>query len=266
MTLPSMVPHDQTTLKKWCREIDGGPWASVAVPERTTYPSHDLVVQLSAAAVLTERVRLWTTIVVLPAHSAVDMAKKMASVDRLSDGRLSMGLGVGGREDDYKALGAPFTRRWSRMDEQVGQMLNIWKGGVPFEGADPVGPPPVQLGGPPLFGSSMGPKSLARAAKWAEGINGAWTINGDAEGVAAGVETVRQAWRDAGRDGEPHVSTNVWFCLGDGAQETLSNYVHSYMRIFSDDLGRSMGESSRCHTVEALVCLLYTSPSPRDRG
>ena len=75
------------------------------MPERITYTSHDSTVELAAAAALTERVRLWTTIVILPAHDAVAVAKQMASVDVLSDGRLTVGVGVGGREHDYRAIG-----------------------------------------------------------------------------------------------------------------------------------------------------------------
>ena len=74
---------------------------------------------LAAVAALTERVRLWTTIVILPAHDEVAVAKQMASVDVLSDGRLTVGVGVGGREHDYRAINASFARRWQRMDEQV---------------------------------------------------------------------------------------------------------------------------------------------------
>ena len=151
------------------------------MPERITYPSHDLTVELAGAAALTERVRLVSTIVILPAHDAVAVAKQMASVDVLSGGRLTVGVGVGGREHDYQAIGAPFDRRWQRMDEQVATMRRIWAGEPPFEGADPVGPPPVQPGGPPIIAGVMGPKAIARAAHWADGVDGAWTMDGSLE-------------------------------------------------------------------------------------
>jgi alkanesulfonate monooxygenase SsuD/methylene tetrahydromethanopterin reductase-like flavin-dependent oxidoreductase (luciferase family) len=169
MTLPTMLPHTRADVLGWCRGIDAGAWTSLAVPERITYTSHDTTVQLAAAAALTERVRLWTTIVVLPAHDAVAVAKQMASVDVLSDGRLTMGIGIGGREDDYRAVNASFARRYPRMDEQVATMRRIWSGEPPFDGADPVGPPPVQPGGPPLVAGAFGPKGIARAARWAVG-------------------------------------------------------------------------------------------------
>jgi len=114
MTLPTMLPHSRAQTLAWCREVDAGPWAGLAVPERITYTSHDWTVDLSAAAALTDRVRLYTTIVILPAHDEVAVAKQLASVDVLCDGRLTVGVGVGGREHDYRAIGASFERRWQR--------------------------------------------------------------------------------------------------------------------------------------------------------
>ncbi len=178
MTLPTMLAHSREQALAWIRGIDEGPWAGLAVPERITYPSHSWSVQLAAAAALTERVRLWTTIVVLPAHDAVQVAKDLASVDQLSSGRLTVGVGVGGREHDYRAVGASFERRWQRLDDQVATMRRIWAGEPPFPGADPVGPPPVQAGGPPLVAGVMGPKGLARAARWADGVDDGASVIG----------------------------------------------------------------------------------------
>ncbi|NNE73928.1 MAG: LLM class flavin-dependent oxidoreductase [Acidimicrobiales bacterium] len=246
-----MVPHTRADVLAWCRTIDDGPWSSLAVPERITYTSHDLVVELAAAAALTERVRLWSTIVVLPAHDAVDMAKKMASIDVLSGGRLTMGIGVGGREDDYRAVGAPFNRRWARMDEQVATMRKVWSGEPPFEGADPVGPPPVH-GDIPLVSGSMGPKAMARAAQWADGVDGPWTITGGTVGLIEGVEMVRQAWRDAGRDDQPHISTSAWYALGPDAGDRLKGYAYDYLRIFGPDFAQAMADRASSNSAEAL--------------
>ncbi|MCD9622962.1 LLM class flavin-dependent oxidoreductase [Rhabdothermincola salaria] len=259
MTLPTMLPHGRQEVLDWCRSVDEGPWASLAVPERITYTSHSWTVQLAAAAALTARVRLWTTIVVLPAHDAVETAKHLASVDRLSEGRLTVGVGVGGREHDYRAIGAPFERRWSRMDEQVARMRSIWAGEPPFDGADPVGPPPVQPGGPPLVAGVMGPKALARAARWASGVDDGSTVFGvDRETVGAAFERIRAAWRDAGRSDAPHISASLWYALGDGAADRLQSYCYDYMRIFDEGLARSMAEAMTCHTPEALRAAVDT--------
>ncbi len=253
MTLPTMLPHGRAEVLAWCRGIDEGPWSSLAVPERVTYTSHALTVQLAAAAALTERVRLWTTLVVLPAHDAVQVAKDMASVDRLCDGRLTVAVGVGGREHDYRAVGAPFDHRWQRMDDQVAVMQRIWAGEPPFEGADPVGPPPVQAGGPPLVAGVVGPKALARAARWAVGVDDPSTILGvDPAVLTAAIDRIRDAWRAAGRTDPPHVSASLWYALGPDAADRLRGYVYDYLRIFDEGWARSAAESAACASPEAL--------------
>jgi alkanesulfonate monooxygenase SsuD/methylene tetrahydromethanopterin reductase-like flavin-dependent oxidoreductase (luciferase family) len=252
MTLPTMLPHTRADVLAWCRGIDEGAWTSLAVPERITYTSHDTTVQLAAAAALTERVRLWSTIVILPAHDAVAVAKQMASIDVLSDGRLTMGIGIGGREDDYRAINASFARRYPRMDEQVATMRRIWNGEPPFEGADPVGPPPVQPGGPPLIAGVFGPKGIARAARWAEGINGAWTLDGSQEAMAAAFAQIRDAWRDAGRADPPHLSSSIWYALGADAEEQLRSYAYDYLKIFGDEIGKGAASMATCFGADAL--------------
>jgi len=253
MTLPTMLPHGRDEVLRWCRGIDEGPWSSLAVPERITYTSHSMTVQLAAAAALTERVRLWSTIVILPSHSAVRMAKDLASVDRLSAGRLTVGVGVGGREQDYRAVGASFERRWQRMDEQVATMRSIWAGTPPEADLDPVGPPPVQAGGPPLVAGVMGPKATARAAKWAAGVDdGSAVAAPDPEGLREVAERVRGAWRDAGRTDEPHLSTSLWYALGDDAESRLRGYAFDYLRVFSDEIGEAVAESVSAYTPKAL--------------
>jgi len=241
MTMPTMVPHGRSDTLAWCRAVDDGPWASLAIPERVTYPSHAWCVELSAAAALTARVRLWTTIIVLPAHDAVDVAKQLASVDQLSDGRLTVGIGVGGREHDYRAINGSFDRRWARMDEQVATMKRIWAGEPPFEGADPVGPPPVQDGGPPFVAGVMGPKALARAARWAIGVDDGSTVFGiDPAATEEAFNRIRAAWAEAGRTDPPHISASLWYALGDGAETRLHDYGYSYMKIFGEDLAGVM--------------------------
>lgn len=253
MTLPTMLPHGRDELLAWCRGIDEGPWSSLAVPERVTFTSHALTVQLSAAAALTERVRLWTTLIVLPAHDAVQTAKDMASVDRLSNGRLTVGVGVGGREQDYRAIGGDFSRRWQRMDDQVAEMRRIWAQEPPFDGAEPVGPPPVQEGGPPFVAGVVGPKATARAARWAVGVDDPSSIIAvDAEALAGQRQKVVDAWKEAGRSEAPHFSASLWYALGPDAKQQLGDYVFEYMKIFDEGYARQLAESAPVHSPAAL--------------
>ena len=266
MTMPTMLHHDRDDVSAWCRAIDDGPWSTLAVPERITYTSHSQTVELSAAAALTERVRLCTTIIILPAHPAVQVAKDLATVDRLCDGRLTVGLGVGGREHDYRAVEGRFDHRWQRMDEQIATMRRIWAGEAPFEGADPVGPPPVQPGGPPLVAGVMGPKALARAAQWAVGVDHGASILGlrpkgtattsfldfTTDELASAIAAARSAWRDAGRADVPTFTASLFYALGPRAEDRLRTYTFDYLKLVSDDYAKLAASAAVCFDESSL--------------
>ena len=131
-------------------------------------------------------------------------------------------------------------------------MRRIWRGEPPFEGADPVGPPPVQPGGPPVVAGVMGPKATARAAHWADGVDGAWTMDGDLEHMTTSFAMVRDAWQAAGRTEAPHLSTSIWYALGDDAEERLRTYAYDYMRIFGEGVGEWAATQVSCFTPDAL--------------
>ena len=266
MTLPTMLPHTRADVLAWCRGVDDGAWASLAVPERITYTSHDITVQLAAAAALTERVRLWTTIVILPAHDAVAVAKQMASVDVLSDGRLTMGVGIGGREHDYRAINASFARRFPRMDEQVATMRRIWNGEPPFDGADPVGPPPVQPGGPPLIAGVV--RAEGDRARGALGRRRRRRVDARREPRRDGRRVRR---RSATRGATPAAPTRRTCRRASGTRSvpmrrsSCRSYAYDYLKIFGDDdrPGRGVdGHVLRCRRVAADARRTRATPAP----
>ncbi|HWW46176.1 MAG TPA: hypothetical protein VN180_13985, partial [Acidimicrobiia bacterium] len=114
--------------------------------------------------------------------------------------------------------------------------------------------PPVQAGGPPLVAGVMGPKALARAARWASGVDDASTVTAMNRDVLAGVVArVGDAWRAAGRSDRPHVSASIWFALGSGAEERLRDYVYRYMLVMGSDLASAFASSATCNTPTALA-------------
>jgi len=132
-------------------------------------------------------------------------------------------------------------------------MRRIWAGDPPFAGADPVGPSPAQAGGPPLVAGVMGPKALARAARWADGVDDASTITSvDGDAATAAFARIREAWRAAGRADPPHVSASLWYALGDGARNRLQSYAFDYLRIFGDDMARTLAERAATNSAKAL--------------
>jgi alkanesulfonate monooxygenase SsuD/methylene tetrahydromethanopterin reductase-like flavin-dependent oxidoreductase (luciferase family) len=251
MTLPSMArDFDRDAALAWCRGIDGGPFASLACGERVTYFNAEMRMLLGAAAALTERVRIVPTLYVLPMHAVAQVAKEVATLDVLSGGRVTLAVGVGGREHDYRALERSFEGRFRRMDTQVAELRRLWSGEPPFEGADPVGPAPVQPGGPPIWAGAMGPKSLRRVAKWADGVAG-FSLAGDPEQVSRAFEAAEEAWRAAGRSERPRRVSGFWYALGPGARDRLEAYGRDYLRIFGDGPAAAIARTLRIDSVSA---------------
>jgi alkanesulfonate monooxygenase SsuD/methylene tetrahydromethanopterin reductase-like flavin-dependent oxidoreductase (luciferase family) len=240
IALPSMVAGiDRATLLAWMRAVDDGSFSALGCGERIAYPNQEMMSLLAGAATVTERVGLVATVSVTPLHPAVYVAKQAATIDVLSGGRLTLGVGVGGRDEDYRALGASFARRHAQLDEQVRVMRAVWAGDAAIEGVGPVGPAPVQPGGPRVLSGSMGPKGMARAARWADGLAG-FDMAGTAEGVGAAAAAFGAAWRDAGRSGRPFLQSSSWFGLGVDAPKQVAEYAYGYLRIFGDAAARSL--------------------------
>ena len=240
LTLPTMIAGvSRPETLEWCRRIDSGPFSTLALGERIAYPNQELFVTMAAAAALTERVRIMSTVVVLPMHPAVEVAKQAATLDVLSGGRLVLGLGVGGRDEDYRALEAPFDHRHQRLDDQVALMRKVWAGEPPFAAMAPVGPAPVQPGGPPLYSGALGPKAIARSAAWAEGICG-FALDPIGEDHRATFDRIEAAWSEAGRAERPRHVSSFWYATGPDGPARLRAYAEGYLGIFGAEIAGAM--------------------------
>ena len=226
--MPVMEPDlDAATLKAWARVIDGGPFSSLCWGERIAFDNPECLTLLGALAAWTDRVRLVTTVIVPQLHDSVMLAKGLATGDMLSGGRLTVGLGVGGRDEDYRAVGAcTGTQTMRGLAESVAVMKRIWAGEKVTESVVPVGPPPLQTGGPKLLIGTMGPKTVRGAAAWADGL-AAITLDLDVSKQNELFDVARRAWTTAGK-GKPHLATSFWFAIGDDAQEARAQ-VHRHL-------------------------------------
>lgn len=228
--MPVMEPDlDATTLKAWATTIDDGPFSSLCWGERIAFDNPEAVTLLGALAAWTDRVRLVTTVVVPQLHDPVMLAKSLATGDMLSGGRLTVGLGVGGRTEDYRAVGAdPATQTMRRMAELVEVMRRVWAGEKVSDSVVPVGPAPLQQGGPQLLVGTMGPKTVRSAAAWADGLAGT-TLDLDIAKQNELYDVARSAWEQAGKP-KPLLASSFWFALGD-ADEARAQ-VHRHLRRY----------------------------------
>jgi len=258
ISLPTMAPgYTAATTRAWAPAVDAGPFTTLSTGERITFGNPDWLATLSAAAVLTERVRLFANLVVLPAHPVAVVAKQLATLDQLCDGRLTVGVGVGGRGHDFRAAERPHAGRHATLDAQVDQLRRLWHGEPPFERADPVGPAPVQ-DPVPLLAGAMGPRALARAARWADGVSG-FSISGDLDEMAAAFRAAEGAWADAGREAPPRRVNGCFYVLDgddDRAQTTLHAFVERYLRVFGTDVAARMAATCRVATVDTLRAVI----------
>jgi alkanesulfonate monooxygenase SsuD/methylene tetrahydromethanopterin reductase-like flavin-dependent oxidoreductase (luciferase family) len=256
VALPQMAEgFDRSRVVDWCRGVDAGPYSSVSVGERITYPNLEGITLLAAAATLTERVRVFLNIAVLPWHAPALIAKQLATVDVLSGGRLDLAVGIGGREQDYRALRSTFADRHQRLDDAVVELRRLWRGDD-IGGGGAVGPAPLQRPGPPILASAMGPRALARAARWADGIS-AHALLSDAEESDRLFRAAENAWITAGRADRPRLVTGSFVALGDGAEDALRSYAFRYLEVMSPDWARKVADELTVFTADRLGEVLH---------
>jgi alkanesulfonate monooxygenase SsuD/methylene tetrahydromethanopterin reductase-like flavin-dependent oxidoreductase (luciferase family) len=223
--LPNPIPGTPgPRLIEWARRAEAAGFVSLATIDRIAYPSYESLIALAAAVGATERIGLLTNILLGPTRNPVLLAKEAASVDQLSGGRLTLGLGVGARQDDFDAVGQPFHDRGKRFDGDLELVHRVWKGELVNGARKPIGPTPVNGTVPILIGGSTD-KAIERTVKWGIG----WTVGGAAPDQGAPfADRVRKAWADAGREGEPKIVGLTYFGLGEEAEERATAYLGDY--------------------------------------
>ena len=253
VSLPTMaVGTTNQLIVDWCQGIDDGPFSSISTGERVTFVNPEMAVTLAVAAARTQRVKIFGNLWVAMLHEPAMLAKQIATLDLVSDGRLVVALGVGGRPHDYTAAGQSFTRRHERLDEIVAELRALWSGVPPFEGADPVGPATTRFGGPPLLAGAMGPKAMARAAKWADGISG-FSLGDVGKESATLNALATTAWQEAGRTTPPQLVNGTFCVLGvDEPQAMLERFARTYLNFFPDEFAAALASGCRVSTEAAL--------------
>jgi alkanesulfonate monooxygenase SsuD/methylene tetrahydromethanopterin reductase-like flavin-dependent oxidoreductase (luciferase family) len=187
------------------------------VLDRIAYGSYEPFTTLAAAAALTKRIKLATTVVIGPLRSTGVLAKEAATVDALSGGRLTLGLAVGARIEDYQVAGVDHRSRGKRLDEQLAQLRSFWESAQ-------VGPACARTNGPEiLIGGTASDQAFARMARYADG----YIHGGGPPGVFANAASrARAAWIDMGRPGRPRLWGQGYFALG--ATEAGAAYLKDY--------------------------------------
>ncbi|MGH2734837.1 MAG: LLM class flavin-dependent oxidoreductase, partial [Actinomycetota bacterium] len=217
---PNSVPGTEPkVLLEWARRAEQGPYSSLGVVDRIRYDNYEPLTVLAGAAGVTTRIGLCTMVVIGPLRAPALLAKEAATVDALSGGRLTLGVGIGARTDDYRAAGVPQECRGDRLSQQLAELRAYFEDGV-------VGPRAAQPNGPPLLVGGTSDTAFARMARYADGyVHG----GGPPRAFASAAAKARTAWVESGRPGTPRLWAQGYFALGD---DEVFDAGRAYMRDY----------------------------------
>jgi alkanesulfonate monooxygenase SsuD/methylene tetrahydromethanopterin reductase-like flavin-dependent oxidoreductase (luciferase family) len=169
--LPSRITGISGELMlEWATRADRGPFSSLVVTDRVVSRALEPLAVLAIAAGATKRVRLMASVVIGPTRETTLLARQTATIDALSGGRLSLGVGIGVRENDYLATGFDFHRRGRRVDEQLPILRRLWEGEALSKEVGAIGPPSARPRGPELLIGGYVPAVARRIATWGETV------------------------------------------------------------------------------------------------
>jgi alkanesulfonate monooxygenase SsuD/methylene tetrahydromethanopterin reductase-like flavin-dependent oxidoreductase (luciferase family) len=231
--LPNTVPGTSgKQLVEWAKRAEARGFTSLGTIDRLLYPNYEPLTALAAAAAVTERIGLVTAVVLGPLRAnASVLAKQSLSVHALSGERLTLGIGLGGREDDFEFAGLPLGNRGDELEEMLGKLKEDWAD--ERMGPRTKTPPTLIVGG----GVDA---SFARAARHGDG----WIAGGlPPEQFAEAAEKVKAEWSAAGREGAPRLMGLGYFSLGEG-EEHAKNYLTDYYAWLGEETANFIADSA----------------------
>jgi alkanesulfonate monooxygenase SsuD/methylene tetrahydromethanopterin reductase-like flavin-dependent oxidoreductase (luciferase family) len=239
--LPNAVP-DTTgkQLTDWARAAEEAGFSTLGTIDRIVFDSYESVVALSAAAAVTDRIGLATDVMLGPLRQNPAMvAKQILSLDALAGGgRTTLGIALGGREDDYEISGIDMSTRGAWLDDALERIRAIWNGDG--DAQSKTGPRPQGDGLRLLVGGYVG-KSIERAAKWGDGFTQGGAGPDQFKEDAAAME---KAWQEAGRDGAPYKMALTYFSLGPDAQKHAEHDLLDYYAWLGDEAAKGIVEGA----------------------
>ncbi len=256
-------PTDMALVSRWAKKAEDLDYDSLWVQEGIVGPVPVLepVTLLSYIAAITSRVRLGTSVMVAPLRNPVQLAKSLSSLDHISQGRLTVGLGLGGNRDDVVPFGISPERRVRRFVEIIDVMKALWtESAAQFHGefwqleGTQMEPKPVQKPHPPIWFGAREPQALRRAVRHADGWMGAGSSS--TEQFVDGVSQVQAFLEESGRDpGTFAVSKRVYVALDNNEKRAETRLSEWFGRRYGNAEMASevsvWGSADRC--IEGLA-------------
>lgn len=232
--LPNAVPGTRgDQLTEWARRADGRGFSNLGTLDRLVYGNYEPLVALAAAAAVTERIGLSTSVLLGPLReNASSVAKQALSIHALSGGRMTLGIGLGGRDDDYEMAEVAMDERGAAIDGMLSKIRETWDHEL-------VGPDVPDY--PTLLVGGSVDASFARAAKYGDGWIGA---GAPPEVFAEGAEKVKAQWSAAGREDQPRLATLAYYSLGEDAEAYAQRYLTDYYAWLGEETANFIADSA----------------------
>ena len=224
--LPSRVPAASGELMlEWATRAEQGPFSSLVVTDRVVSHSLEPLSVLALAAGATRRIRLMTSVVIGPTRETTLLARQAATIDVISGGRLTLGVGIGVRANDYAVTGYDFHRRGKRAEEQLPMLRRLWRGETLSHDVGAIGPTSPRPNGPEMLIGGYVPAIVQRIAKWGDGYMAPG--GGEPEAMLKMWDEIELAWQQAGRSGKPRWVGASYFALGTHAADHATRYIRA---------------------------------------
>ena len=208
---------------EWVTRADKGPFSSVVVTDRVASSALEPLAVLAIAAGASRRIRLMTSAVIGPTRETTLFARQAATIDLLSGGRLTLGIGIGVRENDYQATGFDFHKRGRRVEEQLPLLRRLWAGEPLSDTVGPIGPRSSRPSGPELLIAGYVPAIARRIAAWGDGYMAPG--GGEPEAMMEMWRQINKLWKELARPGKPRWVGASYFALGPNALNHATGYI-----------------------------------------
>jgi len=206
----------------WAKTAESLNFSSIGTIGRISYDCYEELLVLASASAITQKIGLMTTVLLGPIRETALLGKQAATLDRLSAGRFTLGLGLGARQEDYTVTETPYRHRGDQLEEQVLLLQKIWKGDK-IRGAErPIGPAPNR---PRVVLSGRAEAAIDRAGRISDGFLAAPS---PADDIKKQFQTFREAWEKAGREGKGYLGASRYVVLDPKLQKQAEDNVRDY--------------------------------------
>jgi alkanesulfonate monooxygenase SsuD/methylene tetrahydromethanopterin reductase-like flavin-dependent oxidoreductase (luciferase family) len=220
----------------WAQRAEQRGFSVLGTIGRIAYSSHEELIALAAVAGATERIELMPSVLVAPPRQHVLLAKQAATLQAVSGGRFRLGIGIGGRDDDYLVLGDDAKHKGRKLEDCIATCRSVWAGVTPDGALLPVGPfpppPPIVLGG-------YSEPAFQRAGRHADAF-----LAGPMppEAVAGVYEVVKASAAAAGREAPPLYAAR-YVAIGEDVSDEADRNAQNYYEFGGDGLVQMVRDS-----------------------